>query len=91
MDDSPPYLPEVTSDRGFQAVNMQASELLDFAEDVLSIPISYWRNDSEEGNAARARDAFFDTAGYGRIRRHVVLRIIRAKYGLPKCSFTTPL
>ncbi len=90
-DESPPYLPKVTNDRGFQAVNIQASELMDFAEDVLSIPMSYWRNDSEAGNAARASDAFFDTAGYGRVRRHVVLRIIHAKYGLSKCSFTTPL
>ena len=91
VDDSPPYVPEVTSDRGFQVINMQASELLDFAEDVLNLPTSYWRNDSDTGNAARAHDNFYDTAGFGRIRRTVVLRIVRAKYGLPKCSFTTPL
>ncbi len=91
VDDSPPYVPEVTSDRGFQVINMQASVLLDFAEDVLNLPTSYWRNDSDTGNAARANDNFNDTAGFGRIRRTVVLRIVRAKYGLPKCSFTTPL
>ncbi len=90
VDESPPYNPRDKDGRGFAAVDMQATELMDYAKEVFDIPESYWRNDSTEGNAARAADDFFNTAGFGEVRRSVLLRLIRARYGIPKCSFTTP-
>ncbi len=90
VDESPPYVP-VAHDKGFQAIDMQAGELMDYASDSLDIPMSYWRNDSDAGNAARKSDGFYNTEGFGELRRGVLLRIVHAKYGLPKCSFTTPL
>ncbi len=90
VDESPPYVP-VAHDKGYQAIDMQAGELMDYASENLDIPISYWRNDSETGNAACKSDGFYNTEGFGELRRGVLLRIVHAKYGLPKCSFTTPL
>ncbi len=70
---------------------MQVAELVDYAVNVLNHPLSHWRNDSEEGSQARASDEFYDTTGFGDVRRTVVLKIVRALYEKPKCSFTMPL
>ena len=53
--------------------------------------MSYWRNDSETGSAARKDDDFYNTEGFGELRRGVLLRIVREMYGKPRCSFSTPL
>ena len=81
----------LAKEKGYQANERQARELMDYASDNVDIQFSYWRNDSETGNAARQRDGFYDTAGFGALRRGILLRIVHAKYGLRKCSFTTPL
>ncbi len=89
VDPSPRYSP--ADKKGNREVDMQVSELLDYAVNILNFPLSYWRNDSEEGSQARASDRFYDTGGFGDVRRIVVLKIVRALYEKPKCSFTTPL
>jgi hypothetical protein len=76
---------------GNRDIDIQVSELLDYCVDTLELPISYWRNDSEQGKAARARERAFDTTGYGDVRRYAVLKIIRAMYGKTKCSFVRPI
>jgi hypothetical protein len=76
---------------GNRYIDIQVSELLDFCVDTLMLPISYWRNDSEQGKLARTRERAYDTTGYGDVRRYVVLKVIRAMYNKTKCSFVKPI
>ncbi len=85
---SPPYLP---ADKGNQAIDMQVSELLDYAVDICNIPISYWRNDSESGQAAKQADNIHEIGGDLDLRKTVLLKVVRMMYDKPKCSFIVPL
>ena len=73
-----PYVP--FDEKGNQEIDIQVAKLIDYASDILNIPVSYWRNDSESGGAARKADDFYDTGGFGEVRRSVLLRIVRAMY-----------
>ena len=70
---------------------MKVAELLNYATDICNIPISYWRNDSVAGNAAKQADDIYDTSGSGDMRRIMLLKIVRALYSKTKCSFALPL
>ncbi len=85
----PPYVP--FDEKGNQEIDIQVAKLIDYASNILNIPASHWRNDSESGGAARVADNFYDTGGHGEMRRNVLLRIVRALYGKTQCSFSTPL
>jgi hypothetical protein len=87
IDPSPQYCPSGANG----LVDMQVADLLDYSVNVLNLQIGFWRNDSEQGSEARDRDNTIDTKGQGTVRRYVVLKIVRALYGKPYCSFSAPL
>ncbi len=69
---------------------MQVAELLTFAQDSCNIPLSFWKAESAEGNAAKAVDNIMGTLASGDMRRIALLRVVRALYDKPKCSFEVP-
>jgi hypothetical protein len=72
-------------------VEVQVAALLDYCVNVLNLELAYWRNASEEGDAARRKEKAVDTRGLGNVRQLVLLKIIRRMYGKPKCCFIHPL
>jgi hypothetical protein len=80
----PPYLPR--SD--MQDAEVQAVDLLDYSINECGMPSSLWRNVSEVGQAERAKDNIMMG---GDIRRTLLLKVVRAMYDKPKCSFASPL
>jgi hypothetical protein len=79
-----PYLPNGP----MQDAEVQAAELLDFAIKECGMPSSLWRNVSDVGQAARAKD---NITMAGDVRRTLLLKVVRAMYDKPKCSFANPL
>ena len=65
-------------------VDLQVSQLLNFAGNAANIPESFWRNDSAEGIAAKVAANVYNKED---LRAFVVLKLIRAMYSKIKCRF----
>ena len=75
-------------DTKMQEAEVQAVKFLDYSLNECCIPASLWRNVSDTGKAERAKDNIMMK---GDIRRILLLKVVRAMYDKPKCSFPTPL
>ncbi len=82
----PQYIP---LDKGDQQIDMQVAELLNFARDACNIPETYWMNDSKEGEEAKKAENIFSC--HGNTRSSLLLKVVRALYSKPRCSFVLPM
>ncbi len=73
-----------------QEIDVQVAALLDYAQDSCNIPLSLWKAASAEGKAAKEVDKLLGTLTYGDMRRIALLRVVRAMYDKPRCSFEVP-
>ena len=79
----PEYKPNNTN----REIDIMIAEVVDFAYHSCNVPESFWKNYSQQGIDAKKKDNVYCPDD---MRQLLLLKVIRALHGKPRCSFINP-